>query len=87
MEMFVIIMFRQNKCDLIDLKKEITVLNGRMSPLCTAGWLLRSKLSRESSRTIQVTQKGWAGLKAQLGVKERSVALVAVLSGTDLRIS
>ncbi len=44
-----------------------------MNVLCSADWLRRSK----SSRVIQVTPKGWAGLKEQLGVEERSVAPVA----------
>jgi DNA-binding transcriptional ArsR family regulator len=44
-----------------------------MNVLCSAGWLRHSK----SSRVIQITPKGWAGLKEQLGVDERSVALVA----------
>lgn len=40
-----------------------------MSRLCAIGWLRRSK----SSRAVQVTPKGWAGLKERLGVDERSV--------------
>lgn len=35
-----------------------------MSLLCSNGWLRRS----ESSRSVQVTSKGWTGLKEQLGV-------------------
>jgi DNA-binding transcriptional ArsR family regulator len=40
-----------------------------MSRLCAIGWVRRSK----SSRAVQVTPKGWAGLKEQLGVDERTV--------------
>lgn len=40
-----------------------------MSRLCAIGWVRRSK----SSRAVQVTPKGWAGLKEQLGVDERAV--------------
>jgi DNA-binding transcriptional ArsR family regulator len=40
-----------------------------MSRLCVIGWVRRSK----SSRAVQVTPKGWAGLKEQLGVDERAV--------------
>ncbi|MFT4433349.1 ArsR/SmtB family transcription factor [Caballeronia sp. 15715] len=40
-----------------------------MSRLCAMGWVRRSK----SSRAVQVTPKGWAGLKEQLGVDERAV--------------
>ena len=54
-----------------------------MTIMCAAGWLRRSTLSR----AIQVTPKGWAGLKAQLGVDERSVALVAAPPATDHCIS
>ncbi|PFH11119.1 DNA-binding transcriptional ArsR family regulator [Collimonas sp. PA-H2] len=44
-----------------------------MSALCDAGWLRRTK----SSRAIQVTPKGWAGLKAQLDIDERMLAAAA----------
>jgi len=37
-----------------------------MSLLCANGWLRRSK----TSRAVQVTPKGWAGLKEQLGVDQ-----------------
>jgi hypothetical protein len=40
-----------------------------MSRLCAIGWVRRSKLSR----AVQVTPKGWVGLKEQLGVDERAV--------------
>lgn len=40
-----------------------------MSRLCAMGWVRRSK----SSRAVQVTPKGWAALKEQLGVDERAV--------------
>jgi DNA-binding transcriptional ArsR family regulator len=40
-----------------------------MSRLCVIGWVRRSK----SSRAVQVTPNGWAGLKEQLGVDERAV--------------
>lgn len=40
-----------------------------MSLLCSNGWLRRSK----SSRAVQVTPSGWAALKEQLGVDQRSV--------------
>jgi DNA-binding transcriptional ArsR family regulator len=41
--------------------------------LCAKGWLRRSK----SSRVVEVTPKGWIGLKEQLGVDEISAALAA----------
>ncbi len=44
-----------------------------MNVLCSAGWLRRSK----SSRVIQVTPKGWSGLKKQLGIEEISVVSVS----------
>jgi DNA-binding transcriptional ArsR family regulator len=44
-----------------------------MHALCAAGWLRRSP----SSRAVQVTPKGWAGLKAQLGIDRDSAALSA----------
>ncbi|NPT58462.1 helix-turn-helix domain-containing protein [Paraburkholderia sp. 5N] len=44
-----------------------------MSLLCSNGWLRRS----ESSRAIQVTPKGWTGLKEQLGLDAGSFTLVA----------
>jgi DNA-binding transcriptional ArsR family regulator len=44
-----------------------------MHALCAAGWLQRSP----SSRAVQVTPKGWAGLKAQLGIDRNSAALAA----------
>ncbi|WP_230414339.1 ArsR family transcriptional regulator [Collimonas silvisoli] len=44
-----------------------------MRALCAAGWLRRSS----SSRTIQVTPKGWAALKAQLDIDQNSAALIA----------
>ncbi|AMP09007.1 bacterial regulatory, arsR family protein [Collimonas arenae] len=40
-----------------------------MAALSEAGWLRRSS----SSRVVQITPKGWAGLKAQLGIDQRSV--------------
>ena len=40
-----------------------------MTQLCAKGWLRRLK----NSRAVQVTPKGWAGLKEQLGVDERAV--------------
>ncbi len=40
-----------------------------MSRLCAIGWVRRTK----SSRAVQVTPKGWAGLKEQLGVDARAV--------------
>ena len=43
-----------------------------MRALCAAGWLRRSP----SSRAVQVTPKGWAGLKAQLGIDQYSTALI-----------
>ncbi|AEK63010.1 transcriptional regulator, ArsR family [Collimonas fungivorans Ter331] len=43
-----------------------------MRALCAAGWLRRSP----SSRAVQVTPKGWAGLKAQLGIDQNSAALI-----------
>lgn len=43
-----------------------------MRALCAAGWLRRSP----SSRAVQVTPKGWAGLKAQLGIDQNSTALI-----------
>jgi len=43
-----------------------------MRALCAAGWLRRSP----SSRAIQVTPKGWAGLKAQLDIDQHSTALI-----------
>ena len=39
-----------------------------MAQLCAKGWLRRLK----NSRAVQVTPKGWAGLREQLGVDERS---------------
>ncbi|MEO6922150.1 MAG: helix-turn-helix transcriptional regulator [Collimonas sp.] len=44
-----------------------------LSALCAAGWLRRLK----SSRAIQVTPKGWAGLKAQLDIDENALAVAA----------
>jgi hypothetical protein len=44
-----------------------------MSLLCAKGWLRRA----ESSRAVQVTPKGWAALKEQLGVDESGVASAA----------
>ena len=41
-----------------------------MRQLCANGWLRRSR----SSRAVQVTPKGWAGLREQLGVDDRAVA-------------
>ncbi len=43
-----------------------------MRALCAAGWLRRLP----SSRAIQVTPKGWAGLKAQLDIDQHSTALI-----------
>jgi DNA-binding transcriptional ArsR family regulator len=40
-----------------------------MNRLCALGWVRRTK----SSRAVQVTPKGWAGLKEQLGVDARAV--------------
>jgi DNA-binding transcriptional ArsR family regulator len=42
-----------------------------MNLLCVNGWLRRSN----SSRAVQVTPKGWAALKAQLGVDETALVL------------
>jgi DNA-binding transcriptional ArsR family regulator len=44
-----------------------------MTQLCAKGWVRRLK----NSRAVQVTPKGWAGLKEQLGVDERCVEKVA----------
>jgi DNA-binding transcriptional ArsR family regulator len=44
-----------------------------MNVLCSNGWLRRS----ESSRAMQVTPKGWTGLKEQLGVDAGSFVIVA----------
>jgi DNA-binding transcriptional ArsR family regulator len=44
-----------------------------MTQLCAKGWLHRSK----NSRAVQVTPKGWAGLKEQLGIDERCVEKAA----------
>ena len=44
-----------------------------MSRFCAIGWVRRSK----SSRAVQVTPKGWAGLKEQLGVDARSVEVAS----------
>jgi DNA-binding transcriptional ArsR family regulator len=44
-----------------------------LNVLCAKGWLRRSK----SSRAVEVTPKGWTGLKKQLGVDETSAALAA----------
>jgi hypothetical protein len=44
-----------------------------LSVLCAKGWLRRSK----SSRAVDVTPKGWIGLKQHLGVDETSAALAA----------
>jgi DNA-binding transcriptional ArsR family regulator len=43
-----------------------------MNLLCSKDWLRRSK----SSRAIQITPQGWAGLKAQLDIDETSIARV-----------
>ena len=40
-----------------------------MTQLCAKGWLRRLK----NSRAVQVTPKGWAGLKEELGVDKRTV--------------
>lgn len=40
-----------------------------MALLCSNGWLRRSK----SSRAVEVTPKGWAGFREQLGVDQNSV--------------
>jgi DNA-binding transcriptional ArsR family regulator len=40
-----------------------------MTQLCAKGWVRRLK----NSRAVQVTPKGWAALKEQLGVDERAV--------------
>ncbi|CAH2797786.1 MAG: Transcriptional regulator, ArsR family [uncultured Caballeronia sp.] len=42
-----------------------------MTQLCAKGWLRRLK----NSRAVQVTPKGWAGLKEQFGVDERCVGV------------
>lgn len=42
-----------------------------MALLCSNGWLQRSK----SSRAVEVTPKGWASLKEQLGINQQSVIL------------
>jgi DNA-binding transcriptional ArsR family regulator len=44
-----------------------------MTQLCAKGWVRRVK----NSRVVQVTPKGWAGLKEQLDVDERSVQVEA----------
>ncbi|MDB5787256.1 MAG: Transcriptional regulator [Caballeronia mineralivorans] len=44
-----------------------------MTQLCAKGWVRRVK----NSRAVQVTPKGWAGLKEQLDVDERSVQVEA----------
>jgi DNA-binding transcriptional ArsR family regulator len=44
-----------------------------MTQLCAKGWVRRVK----NSRAVQVTPKGWAGLKEQLDVNERSVQVEA----------
>lgn len=44
-----------------------------MNILCSNGWLRRS----ESSRAIQVTPKGWAGLKEQFDIEVGSFSLFA----------
>ncbi|AMP03676.1 ArsR/SmtB family transcription factor [Collimonas pratensis] len=44
-----------------------------MNALCVAGWLRRTK----SSRAMQITQKGWAGLKAQLDIDESMLTAAA----------
>ena len=50
-----------------------------MHQLCTLGWLRRSK----SSRAVQVTPKGWAGLREQLGVDDGTMAADgALVKGT-----
>ncbi|MHB1527980.1 MAG: ArsR/SmtB family transcription factor [Acidiferrobacteraceae bacterium] len=40
-----------------------------LNVLCASGWLRHAP----STRAIQVTPEGWAGLKEQLGINERSV--------------
>jgi DNA-binding transcriptional ArsR family regulator len=42
-----------------------------MSLLCSTGWLQRAK----SSRAVEITPKGWAGLKKELGVDQHSADL------------
>lgn len=44
-----------------------------LDTLCANGWLRRSK----SSRVVEVTPKGWVGLKQQLGVSSMTTALGA----------
>ena len=44
-----------------------------MAQLCAKGWLRRLK----NSRAVQVTPKGWAGLREELGVDERSIEKAA----------
>ncbi|WP_218627356.1 ArsR family transcriptional regulator [Caballeronia sp. dw_19] len=44
-----------------------------MTQLCAKGWLRRLK----NSRALQMTPKGWAGLKEQLGIDERCVEKTA----------
>jgi DNA-binding transcriptional ArsR family regulator len=44
-----------------------------MSLLCAKGWLLRSN----ASRAVQVTPKGWIGLKAELGLDAGALNLGA----------
>ncbi len=46
---------------------------GFMAVLCSNGWLRRAK----ASRAVEVTPKGWLGLKEQLGVAARSVRSAA----------
>ena len=42
-----------------------------MALLCSNGWLRCSK----SSRAVQVTPKGWAGLREQLGIDQNSITV------------
>ena len=44
-----------------------------MEQLCAKGWIRRLK----NSRAVQVTPKGWAGLKEQLGVDDRCIEKAA----------
>ena len=44
-----------------------------MTQFCAKGWVRRLK----NSRAVQVTPKGWAGLKEQLGVDERCIEKAA----------
>ena len=50
-----------------------------MGLLCANGWLRRSN----SSRAVQVTPRGWAGLKEQLGIDEGSIAACSPIAPNE----